>query len=206
MMILIIGGSGSGKSSYAESLAASLAEKENIQTEEIKKYYLATMKVFGEEERRKVERHKKLRHGKGFITIEQPTDIHKALEKVETRAGIALLECISNLTANEMFAEKREGAIGIEAGTKDKAATEDTWKIGTESENEIAGKIEREIGVIKEKMEHLIVVSNNVFEDGIAYDETTMAYIRVMGSVNRRLAAMADEVVEVAAGIPLIIK
>ena len=42
MMILVIGGSGSGKSSYAEEVVCSVSE------EDMKKYYLATMQVFDE--------------------------------------------------------------------------------------------------------------------------------------------------------------
>ena len=45
MMVLVIGGSGSGKSSYAEETAVSLAEKGMS----MKKYYLATMQIFDEE-------------------------------------------------------------------------------------------------------------------------------------------------------------
>ena len=57
-----------------------------------------------------------------------------------------------------------------------------------------------------EKLSDLVIVSNNVFEDGEIYDETTMAYIRAMGRINERLAAAADEVIEVIAGIPVVIK
>ena len=53
MITVITGGSGSGKSEYAESVL--LATKVAYQ------YYLATMEVFGEEDQKKVERHKKLR-------------------------------------------------------------------------------------------------------------------------------------------------
>ena len=45
MMILVVGGSGSGKSSYAEKTAVSLAQSG------MKKYYLATMQVFDDEGR-----------------------------------------------------------------------------------------------------------------------------------------------------------
>ena len=41
----------------------------------------------------------------------------------------------------------------------------------------------------------MVVVTNNVFEDGIIYDETTM-YIKAMGIINEKLAAMADKVLE----------
>lgn len=51
-----------------------------------------------------------------------------------------------------------------------------------------------------------MIVSNNVFEDGIAYDETTMEYIRAMGQINEKLAAMAENTVEVVVGIPVVMK
>ena len=47
---------------------------------------------------------------------------------------------------------------------------------------------------------------NNVFEDGISYEETTAEYIEAMGQVNERLAVMADTVIEVVAGIPVVWK
>ena len=64
MFALIFGGSGSGKSEYAEKLSCELAQKNE-------KYYIATMIPYGEEGKKRVERHKKLREGKDFYTIEQ---------------------------------------------------------------------------------------------------------------------------------------
>ena len=120
MMVLVVGGSGSGKSSYAEKVTVSLAQEsvkeitksENTSLSDFKlniakKYYLATMQVFDDEGRKKVDRHRKLRNGKGFFTIEQPVRISSALEKMEDGDRAVLLECISNLTANEMFSEKK---------------------------------------------------------------------------------------------------
>ena len=176
MMTLIIGGSGSGKSAYAEDYTISLSEDR-------KKYYIATMQIFDEEGKRKVERHRMLRGGKGFSTIEQPIDIGKAAEKMEAGDRTALLECISNLTANEMF-------LGEIPGT----------------EEVITEKIVGGIAVLNRELTHLVIVSNNVFEDGNVYDKTTMAYIRAMGRINQKVAEMADEVVEVVVGIPIVIK
>ena len=176
MMTLIIGGSGSGKSAYAENYMNSISEDR-------KKYYIATMQIYDEEGKRKVERHRMLRGGKGFSTIEQPIDIGKAAEKMEDGERTALLECISNLTANEMF-------LGEIPGT----------------EEVITEKIVGEIAVLNRELTHLVIVSNNVFEDGNVYDKTTMAYIRAMGRINQKLAEMADEVVEVVVGIPIVIK
>lgn len=176
MMTLIIGGSGSGKSAYAENYMNSISEDR-------KKYYIATMQIYDEEGKRKVERHRMLRGGKGFSTIEQPLDIGKAAEKMEDGERTALLECISNLTANEMF-------LGEIPGT----------------EEVITEKIVGGIAVLNRELTHLVIVSNNVFEDGNVYDKTTMAYIRAMGRINQKLAEMADEVVEVVVGIPIVIK
>lgn len=176
MMTLIIGGSGSGKSAYAENYMNSISEDR-------KKYYIATMQIYDEEGKRKVERHRMLRGGKGFSTIEQPLDIGNAAEKLEDGDKTALLECISNLTANEMFLEEVPG-----------------------TEEVITEKIIGGIAVLNRELTHLVIVSNNVFEDGNVYDKTTMAYIRAMGRINQKLAEMADEVVEVVVGIPIVIK
>ena len=54
MMTLVIGGSGSGKSAYAEKISVELVGQSN-------KYYLATMKVYDKEIQQKVERHRRLR-------------------------------------------------------------------------------------------------------------------------------------------------
>ena len=58
MITLIMGGSGSGKSAYAEDYALA-------QAGESSKYYIATMQIYDAEGQRKVERHRKLRAGKG---------------------------------------------------------------------------------------------------------------------------------------------
>ena len=64
MMVLVLGGSGSGKSAYAEELLCTLAGKSQTT-----KYYLAAMRVYDEEGARKVEKHRERRKGKGFLTM-----------------------------------------------------------------------------------------------------------------------------------------
>ena len=64
------------------------------------------MQIYGKEGLKKVERHRKMREGKGFFTIEQPTKIQDAIDKMTKEHNserIVLLECMSNLAANEMF-------------------------------------------------------------------------------------------------------
>ena len=177
MMTLIIGGSGSGKSAYAEDYLSDISKNS-------RKYYLATMQAFDMEGRMKIEKHRKMRSGKGFHTIEKPMDINTALSEMEEpEESAALLECISNLTANEMFSGEQ-----------------------AKDSREVTEKIVNGVKQLKKKLNHLVIVSNNVFEDGIRYDETTMEYIKAMGMINERLAAMADQVIEVVVGIPVAVK
>ena len=187
MIILVIGGSGSGKSAYAESLLEEFQDK----------YYIATMEALDEEARRRVERHRQLRGGKGFVTIEQPRELIEAAEKIRRnrieakhhpkrdpkRPVAALLECVSNLVANEMF---------LPAGIR--------------GEQETSRQVIRGVETLAGEVEELVVVSNNVFEDGICYDESTMAYLRSIAKVNEALAELADRVVEVVVGIPVTLK
>lgn len=179
MLILIVGGSGSGKSAYAEEYVTKLSEDD-------RKYYIATMQVYDAEGQRKVERHRQQRSGKGFQTIEQPLDIADAGKKIASLSSdgnIALLECMSNLLANEMFSGE----------------SMQNWEVVTD-------RIVQGIEALKRDLKHLIIVSGNVFEDGIDYEEGTQEYIRAMGRVNEQLSSMADQVIEVVAGIPIVIK
>lgn len=179
MIYLVTGGSGSGKSAYAESL---LSEFENIRS----RYYIATMQVYGEEGKKRVERHRRLRAGKGFITSEQTVQIEQALKKFkdsDKMSYVALVECVSNLTANEMFDEN-----------------------GQRSEDEVVRRVVSGLKVLSQSVRELVIVTNNVFDDGITYDESTMTYIRALARINIELAAWADEVTEVVAGCPVIWK
>lgn len=203
MIALVIGGSGSGKSAYAEQMAVKAAGNGSL-------YYVATMQVYDEEGKKKVERHQKMRAGKGFLTIEQPRKLKEAAKKVAAEsvpAEIAsagkvttekaptgvektvLLECMSNLVANEMFSKENLSAVMDEA------------KIKQLSHEIISG-----VTALQDSCDILIIVTNQIFEDGIRYDASTMAYIRLLGDVNRQIAERAEQVIEVVAGIPIFIK
>ena len=177
MITVVIGGSGSGKSDYAEALLDDFSGQ---------KYYVATMRIYDDEMRRKVERHRMRRSNKGFETIEQHKDIAGVIPVIAEadRSGMkaVLIECISNLVANEMFADD------------------------VDNKTDTADKILSEIKQVAEVVDELVIVTNNVAEDGIDYDSTTLEYIRTISDVNIGLSQMADKVVEVVVGIPIIVK
>lgn len=176
MITFVYGGSSSGKSSFAETLLS--------QNDKATKYYLATMDAYDAESIKRIERHRKLRSGKGFKTIERPRDIYKAAESITDRGDSAvLLECMSNLVANEMF------------------ATEEML-----SPSECTTKVMADIKQLIKATTDLIIVSNNIFEDGITYDDGTKAYLEALGTINQQLACISDQVYEVVVGIPIRIK
>ena len=67
MIILVTGGSGCGKSTWAEKLVQSLPSGKRV--------YIATMQVFDRESEIRVQRHRAQRAGLGFRTIECEKDL-----------------------------------------------------------------------------------------------------------------------------------
>ncbi len=145
-----------------------------------KKVYIATMEVWDEESRQRVLRHQRMRSGKGFSTLECPIGLSKAaIGEVDT----VLLECMSNLVANEMFSP---------AGLQD----------ATHLCEDVLCGVKR----LTQQAKHVVIVTNQVFSDGVVYDEATERYKEVLAKINAALAAQADEVVEVVCGIPVVLK
>ena len=126
------------------------------------------MQAFDEESHRRIRRHRHMRAGKGFETIERYTELDELLIPKDC---VVLLECMSNLVANEMF---REGGFRPEV-----------------AENLLS------------QAKHVVIVTNEIFSDGILYEEESEQYKKELGQINQKLAEMAEEVVEVVYGIPV---
>lgn len=171
MMHVVTGGSGSGKSAYAEQLVLKAGETDRI--------YVATMMPYDEEGRQRVLRHRQMRKEKRFETIE----CYTSLERVELPGSncTVLLECLSNLVANELYDPSGAGKDTVPA-------------------------VMRGIRNLKAQAKHLIVVTNEVFSDGIEYDESSMQYLQYLGEVNQKVSQEADTVTEVVYGIPVKLK
>lgn len=108
MTILIIGGAASGKSAYAEALAVRLSRTEE-------RVYIATMRPEGRESRQRIRKHRAMRAGKGFRTVECYVDLENTA--VGNAQATVLLECMGNLCANEVF-ERNSDAETIARGVE----------------------------------------------------------------------------------------
>lgn len=192
MLYVITGVSGSGKSEYAENLAVKLADQGAL-------YYVATMEPYGQEGQERIRRHHKLRAGKGFQTIECYRNITRIVEEIgqaQCRNATILLECMSNLLANEMFGGKAE--LERQIGLQQEEG--DTKQI---ADRNLTDRLLSGMSYISRQCRHLLIVTNEVFSDGIEYAPETEEYMRMLGRLNRELAGMADEVVEVVYTIPV---
>ncbi len=178
MIHLIIGGSGSGKSAFAEKCA--VEERKSFQN----LFYLATMVPFGREAAARIKRHREARQGSGFATVERHTGIGKIAEEIDLNNSIVLLESLSDLAANELFTENGEMNDPVNTGDRIFA---DVIRLG-------------------EKADKLIVVSDDIFRDGNVYTDETDTYMQILGKLHIRIAAISDEVTEVVAGIPCVRK
>ena len=188
MLHIVYGGSASGKSSYAESFAMSLQGEGRL-------LYIATMYPYkwntteiDPETMQRIERHRAMRADKGFDTVECYRHVEHIVAK---RQDVLLLECMSNLLANEMYLEPDSNAGSDMAETMSPECVKDQdnlaqWIHGGE----------------------LVIVTNDVFSDGgsLTYDESTREYVKNLAEINCALAREAATVTEVVCGIPVIVK
>ena len=164
MFTLVIGGAASGKSEYAENLI--------LRAGPMSRAYIATMEPLDGESRARIARHRAFRAQKGFETVECYTNLEQLLLPGR---GAALLECVGNLAANELYSPHGAGM-------------------------DTAAAILRGIDALLLQCRELVVVSNEVFSGGYDYEGDVTHYLRVLAAVNRALAGRADRVVEVVCG------
>ena len=169
MVFLVSGGAASGKSEYAESLILASDARPRL--------YVATMEVWDRESRDRVRRHREMRRDKEFVTVEAPRNLSDA---AVPRGGAALLECLSNLCANECF-----GPEGFEG------AYDRIWK---------------GICHLTDTCRDVVIVTNELFSDGVTYPPETERYLSILADLNRAVAERADRVYEVCCGIPVLWK
>ena len=173
MIILIMGGQNSGKSSFAEDLA--------VESDLLHRYYIATMKVMDKEGETRRERHQQSRRGKGFETLEIPCHIDRAYELMdEPEKSTVLLECVANLAGNIMHEPEWSVQITVDR--------EETVTVLSDHIIKMITQLAASVGQL------IAVTYDPKGEADRITDEETKLYLRLLMAVNEELAHIANKV------------
>ena len=176
-LTLILGGARSGKSSYAEKLATDRS---------LPVTYIATAQVYDDEFKQRVQHHKD-RRPKNWQLIETPHHLGDALQAnihVPHRASnnhhCLIIDCLTLWLAQCICTEctPPEGV---------------NWAQERAAFLDILPKLDAEI----------IIVSNEVGMGIVPLGEINRQFQDEQGRLNQAVAALADEVYFIAAGLPL---
>jgi adenosylcobinamide kinase/adenosylcobinamide-phosphate guanylyltransferase len=176
-LTLILGGVRSGKSTYALRLASERGRAV---------VYVATAEAGDDEMAARIAVHRTERPAH-WQTLEVPRSIGPAIRSSVAQADVILIDCLT-LLANNLITSLPE------------AATTD------EAEAALNSEVDELLRAYRERDAEWIVVSNEVGLGVVPPYPLGRVYRDALGRANQRLAAAADEVLFMVAGLPLKVK
>lgn len=178
-MTLILGGARSGKSAYAQALAAK-TDKSVV--------YVATAEAGDDEMAERIIAHQRSRPQQ-WMTLEAPRRVGEAMEDFLShhQPDLLLLDCMTLLVSNCLMTL----AEPISSQQANAAVKEE---------------LDGLMVVYQTSRLSWIIVSNEVGLGLVPETPLGRLYRDALGWVNQQLAATADEVIFMAAGLPMIIK
>lgn len=145
-------------------------------------YYVATMQPTGSEsDKAIIASHLRRRAGMGFETVEQGRDIRRC---VRDPNGTYLLDSVTALLSNALYPREKD----------------------YEPDETLAEQCARDLIKLAKVVRNLVLVSDDVFRDGVTYDDGTEMFRRHLGALHCRLAEISDMVIEMNYGIPTVLK
>lgn len=141
-----------------------------------RRIYIATAEIIDEEMRARVTLHREQR-GLGWETLEVPLDLAGALGAADHPKSLTLVECVTVWINNLMYHGR-----------------------------DVAGEVKRLCELLPKLRGRVVLVSNEVGLGIVPDNALARAFRDEAGRANQALAAVADEVVFVAAGLPLALK
>ena len=192
-LILILGGARSGKSAFAERLAASSGRTVA---------FIATATASDDEMRERIARHRASRP-KLWHTLEEPLDLAGAIQQAYKLADVVLLDCVTLWLSNLLLQES--GLDGTGGDDKEQEELRITSNLFDERSLK---QIEALLAVVQaaEPGKTLIVVTNEVGLGIVPAYPLGRVYRDTLGYVNQRLAQAADRVYLMVAGMAVDIK
>lgn len=179
-LYFITGGARSGKSTFAEKLAASFQKKV---------LYVATCEPGDEEMIKRIKIHRE-RRPPSWETVEEPYDVETVISTYGNRYGTILIDCLTLFVTNHL----------LKTGPIDDYSSED------DREKEVLQHVENMAKGLLGVEAHGIIVSNEVGMGLVPDNPLGRFYRDVLGKANQIAASMAHEVYFMVSGIPLRIK
>ena len=180
--ILILGGARSGKSTYAEKLAAEIGGDSVL--------YVATAEAGDDEMRSRIKKHQSERPST-WDTLEAPIEIGERIKKEWTGQSCILIDCLTLLVSNILL---------------DNPEIEDT----TVDANLVQEKVLLELKSLITAVDNLdtstIMVSNEVGLGLVPPYELGRIYRDVLGRANQYMASNVNDVYFLVAGLPMKVK
>lgn len=184
MIVMVTGGARSGKSSFAESWCVKHSDSGSG-------LYIATAQAFDKEMEIRIERHRQQREESGFkwTTLEEPIRLAELLTLLGqdgSGSPVVLVDCLTLWLSNVLLAD--EGR--------------DTAEEESKTEENIRELVEAVAGYPGQ----LAMVTNEVGSGIVPEYELGRKYRDLAGQLNRRMAAISDQVFLVTAGIAIELK
>jgi adenosylcobinamide kinase / adenosylcobinamide-phosphate guanylyltransferase len=190
-LILILGGARSGKSTFAERLAASSGRPVA---------FIATATASDDEMIERITHHRASRP-KGWHTLEEPLDLAKAVRQAAELADVVLLDCVTLWLGNMLLQAPGQHAQDDQG----EEALYTTIRLFAEralKESEALLTVVKSLGPNKT----LIVVTNEVGLGIVPAYPLGRLYRDTLGYINQRLAEAAEQVYLMVAGLAVDIK
>lgn len=176
-LTLILGGARSGKSSYAQQLAIDHGGPVT---------YVATAQALDSEMQNRIENHRSERP-QDWKTLEAPRRVADALKRQPENVAVILLDCLTLLVTNLLM----------------DAAPDEDHPDEVVAAQAVEHELEQLLGLARASQADWIMVSNEVGLGLVPPYPLGRIYRDLLGRVNQKLAAAADEVFWMVAGIPV---
>jgi adenosylcobinamide kinase / adenosylcobinamide-phosphate guanylyltransferase len=177
---LVFGGARSGKSAYAEQLAAQ-SGKEVV--------YLATAQGGDAEMQTRIAMHQQ-RRDQNWLTVEEPLALGDAIMQRSTPHNLILVDCLTVWLSNLLFAEQK-----------------DYPEVG-HIEPPVAFHAQRErfLQALQHASGDVVLVSNEVGMGIVPQGAISRWFVDEAGRLNQAVAAQCERAIWIAAGLPLVLK
>lgn len=188
-LTLVLGGVRSGKSAWAEAIAAAAGPRVA---------YIATGKAGDAEMRRRIQAHR-ARRPPGWTTVEEPCDAAGALRRCLADSPDAVLIDGAGMLALHWLWPDGDAGAPPEAAAEPLAA-------GAGGPPPWRARLDALVDAAAAAAVPVIVVSDEVGHGIAPPDPAARLYADVLGAINQALAAAARDVYLVVAGLPLRLK